>query len=278
MKIRPWSNHVSFLFITLVSIVIAHVIELFVHESGHYLLARAVGIVIRPDPVQSVITSPVSIAWYQVGIPGFYETFNYIPHLPVSASWSAGLISIGGLVFNALLAALCFWFILKTRGIRYKSLMTISLWVLIFNLGSLFSYVPLRVFSTTGDVWYFLSSFWIHPLIFLFPALILVSAGLIICYSVILPLYCISIPVKSKALRIFILICSTIILLLYLTGPVLSEFNLHDILSLPEMTSIFPVIVIGQCVFLVALFFVGLSRLNSLQSSRYLGKRRRSDR
>ena len=91
--------------------------------------------------------------------------------------------------------------------------MTISLWVLIFNLGSLFSYVPLRVFSTTGDVWYFLSSFWIHPLIFLFPALILVSAGLIICYSVILPPMHIH-SGEIKGIKDLILICSTIILLL----------------------------------------------------------------
>lgn len=276
MKIRPWNNKVSFIIITLVSIIIAFFIESLIHESGHYLVARAVGTTISPDPIQAVITTPVQIIQYQIGILGFSETFNYIPYISGLSSGSAGLVSIGGLLFNALLAILCFWIFLKTQGIRYKSLMTISLWVLIFNLGRLFSYIPLRVFSIAGDIGFFLSSIWIHPLIFLLPTLILVAAGLIIYYTVILPLYCISIPVKLKALRVFILICSTIILLMYMTGPILAEFSLSDILTLPEITSIFPIIVTCQCIFLFALVLVGLLRVNTLQPSRYLGTKNKA--
>ncbi|MDD3574494.1 hypothetical protein [Methanospirillum sp.] len=276
MKIHPWNNKVIFIIITLVSIIIAFFIESLIHESGHYLVARAVGTTISPDPIQAVITTPVQIIQYQIGIFGFSETFNYIPYISGLSSGLAGLVSMGGLLFNALVATLCFWIFLKTQGIRYKSLMTISLWILIFNLGRLFSYIPLRVFSTAGDIGFFLSSLWIHPLIFLFPTLILIAAGLIIYYIVILPLYYISIPVKLKALRVFILICSTIILLMYMTDPILAEFSLSDILTLPEITSIFPIIVTGQCIFLFALVLVGLLRLNTLQSSRYLGAKKKA--
>lgn len=275
MKIRPWSNPVSFILITLVSIVIARVIEYLIHESGHYVAAWMVGTSISPGPVQAIIAAPIRISQFQPGIFGFSESFQYVPYLSGLTGGSASLIAIGGLIFNALAAALCFWIFLKTRGIKYKSLVTLCLWVLIFNLGALFSYIPLRVFEAAGDVGYFLSSLWVHPVIFLFPTLILTVFGLIIYFSVILPLYCISIPVKNKILRVFLLLCSTIILLMYMVGPILAEFHVSDILTLPEMTSIFPVIVIGQCIFLIALVLVGFLRVNSLQSSRYLGAKKK---
>jgi hypothetical protein len=273
MKIRPWSNPVSFILITLVSIVIARVIEFFIHESGHFVAARMVGITISPDPVQAVITAPIRISQFQPGIYGFSESFQYVPYMSGLAGGSASLVAIGGLMFNALAAALCFWIFLKTRGIKYKSLLTLLLWVLIFNLGALFSYIPLRVFSPSGDVGYFLSSLWVHPVIFLFPTLILTAAGLIIFFSVILPLYCISIPVRIKLLRVFLLLCSTIILLMYMAGPILAEFQVSDILAFPEMPSIFPLIAIGQSLFLFALVLTGFFFLDSLQSSRYLRAR-----
>lgn len=275
MKIRPWSNPVSFILITLVSIVIARVIEYFIHESGHYVAARMVGITISPDPVQAVITAPIRISQFQPGIFGFSESFQYVQYLSGLAGGSASLVAIGGLMFNALAAALCFWIFLKTRGIKYKSLLTLLLWVLIFNLGALFSYIPLRVFSIAGDVGYFLSSLSVHPVIFLFPTLILTAAGLIIYFSVILPLYCISIPVRNKLLRFFLLLCSTIILLMYMVGPILAEFQVSDILAFPDMPSIFPLLAIGQLVFLVALVLIGFLRLDSLQSSRYLRARKK---
>ena len=53
MKIHPWNNKVIFIIITLVSIIIAFFIESLIHESGHYLVARAVGTTISPDPIQA---------------------------------------------------------------------------------------------------------------------------------------------------------------------------------------------------------------------------------
>jgi len=275
MKFRPWSNPVPFILITLVSIIIGRIIEYFIHESGHFATAWMMGITMTPDPMQAIITTPIHITRYQTGIYGFSESFQYIPYMSGLDVSSASMTAIGGLLFNALAAVLCFWIFLKSRGIKYKSLMTLSLWVLIFNLGALFSYIPMRVFEVTGDVGFFLSSLSVHPVIFLFPTLILIAAGLIIYFSVILPLYCLSIPVKNKFLRFFILLCSTIILFMYMAGPISTELRISDIMTLPEMINIFPVLVIGQCIFLIALLLVGLLRLNSLQSSRYLGAKKK---
>jgi hypothetical protein len=141
----------------LVSIIIGRIIEYFIHESGHFATAWMMGITMTPDPMQAIITTPIHITRYQTGIYGFSESFQYIPYMSGLDVSSASMTAIGGLMFNALAAVLCFWIFLKSRGIKYKSLMTLSLWVLIFNLGALFSYIPMWVFEVTGDVGFFLS-------------------------------------------------------------------------------------------------------------------------
>ncbi|HOJ96689.1 MAG TPA: hypothetical protein PK024_07650 [Methanospirillum sp.] len=273
MKIHLWKNPIYFLFITLVTIVLARVIEYGIHESGHYLAARMIGVPTNPDIIQ-VITSPVYITRFQTWMYGFSESFQYLSSLSGLPASSAASVAIGGLLCNALVAVFCFWIFLKTRGIKSKFGTTLCLWVLACTLGALFSYIPLRTFSTGGDVGIFLSSLWIHPLIFLFPTVILILAALILYYTVILPLYCIIIPVQNKAVRVFLLLCSTAILLLYMTGPVLAEFRLSDIQSLSEVTSIFPFIAVGQIIFIIALVMAGFMAISSVRSSRFLAARK----
>ncbi len=274
MKIHLWKNPVLFLIITLVTIGIARVIEYGIHESGHYLAARMIGVPTNPDIIQ-VISSPVYITRFQTWIYGFSESFQYLPSLSGLPGSSAAYVAIGGLISNTLVAVFCFWIFLKTRGMKSKFGNTLCLWVLAFTLGALFSYIPLRTFSTGGDVGLFLSSLWIHPLIFLFPTVILILAALILYYTVILPLYCVIIPVQNRAVRVFLLLCSTAIILLYMTAPVLAEFRLSDIQDLSEITSIFPFIAIGQIIFIIALVMAGFMRIYTVRSSRFLDARKK---
>lgn len=271
MKINIWKNPGVFIIITLFSLIIGRTVEFLAHESGHYLVAKMMGISFQTDPVQIILTTPFLVQMYQGGLYGFSETFGYNQYIMAGPPLTAGLIAIGGLLMNGLIALICFWIFLTSRAIKYKGIMTVTLWILIFNLGALFSYIPLRVFSSVGDVGMFLSSLWIHPVIFLFLMLILMVIALFLYFTTILPLYCISIPVKSGVMRAVILVFSTIILIMYMIGPIIREFRISDIFSIQSLTQVFPVLVIGQCAFLMVLFLLGLMKMHTLPATRYLG-------
>lgn len=138
MKINIWMNSGFFLIITLFSLIIGRTVEFLAHESGHYLVARMIGIPFQTDPVQTILTTPFLMQMYQGGIYGFSETFGYNHYIMSGSPLAAGLIAIGGLFMNGLIALICFWIFLKTRAIKYKGITTVTLWILIFNLGALF--------------------------------------------------------------------------------------------------------------------------------------------
>jgi len=167
MKINIWRNTFTFLTITIVSLMLGRIIEYLAHESGHFIAARLMGITFHSDPVQTLMTFPLLVRLSlsgMYGIYGFSESFTYSSYLSGIPSAAAGFIAIGGLIMNGLVASLCFWIFLKKKSLKSKTLMTVSFWTLIFNLGALFSYIPLQVFLTVNDVGIFLASFWIHPL------------------------------------------------------------------------------------------------------------------
>ena len=68
MKGSIWKNPGFFLIITLLSIILGRIVEYFVHESGHYLAARLMGITFQTDPVQILLTIPFLVKMYQSGI------------------------------------------------------------------------------------------------------------------------------------------------------------------------------------------------------------------
>ncbi|PWR70793.1 hypothetical protein ACKUB1_01945 [Methanospirillum stamsii] len=277
MKIQRniWENKGGFLLATIIGIICGRIVEAFFHESGHYMAAKIAGISFQTNQVHSFSFLPAFINYYPPGIPFFTESYSYIQYLPTMQEYS-GIIAISGLLMNALASLLCFWFFFKSQIIRSKIIITAIFWILVFNLGALFSYIPLRVFNSSKDVGIFLTSYQIHPLILLLPCVILIGAGLIVFFTTILPIYCISIPVQSGIIRILLLLCSTTIFLLYMVEPVFTGFKIEDIINFHDAMNIFPIIVIGQIMFLSAVTMLGFFRICYLSSSHFIGNNQKT--
>lgn len=246
MKVKIWKSSVIFLLITFVCIIIGRYTEYAVHELGHYLMALLLGFSL-PDLVP--VLSPSSLSSYLAPgyIPYFPESFDWTGYIP--AKMNGGLVAAGGLLLNGLVALFCFWIFLKSHLLRFKGALTLIFWVLLFNLGALFSYIPLRVFSLDGDVGMFLSSFGIHPFIFLFPSVMLVAAAIILFFIAVLPMYYVSIPVRSHTGRVGIFLISVLMLVLYLIDPIMSGFSILGLIDLKNV-DLFSLVAVLQVIFL----------------------------
>ena len=226
--------------------------EYAVHELGHYLIALLLGFAL-PDLFP--VLSPNSLSSYLAPgyIPYFPESFAWTGYIPTNMN--GGLVAAGGLLLNGLVALFCFWIFLKSHLLRHKGILTLIFWILLFNLGALFSYIPLRVFSASGDVGMFLGSFGIHPFIFLFPSVMLVAAAIILFFIAVLPMYFVLIPVRTHTGRVGIFLISVFIIVLYLIGPLLSGFTFQGLIDMKNI-DLFSLIAVMQIIFLtiVAVF------------------------
>lgn len=271
-----WKNPVIFGIISILAIIFARSSECLIHEAGHAMMLWLSGLIPSPGIIH-LLSEPVYLVnIYPTGIP-YFRIQDSCTRFINAVENGAGGVSIGGLLLNAIVTAACFWLFLKSQGIRSRLLLTVVFWILACNLGELFSYIPLRVFASEGDIAVFLSACAVHPVILLVPASLLIAAAVIVFFSTIVPLYGIAIPVKSRVGRIILPLCPAIIMGLYLIQPLLDIYQAHGLILLTNPPEILSLIAICQVVFFIIVVIQGIWRnCRQEEHSRFISSKKKT--
>ncbi|MFD2933803.1 hypothetical protein [Spirosoma flavum] len=129
---------------TVVTVIATHHIMVLVHEWSHSMVGWLLGYKAQPF---DIIYGDWTLFYAEEDI-NYEPIFRFYP-------WKASLIAVAALVTNVLL------YLLSQVGLRKlatqrRPLSTQALfWFAVFNLAELYSYMPLRAFSSNGDVGHF---------------------------------------------------------------------------------------------------------------------------
>lgn len=136
-------------------------VAILTHEYAHSVTAWLFGL--HAGPFQIHYGDWTLLNVYAVDTEGFYaKLFAGGKH------GLAGLIAIVGPCVNLLMMLICLGLLALTRGFWLR--WTIF-WLAITNLSSVYSYIPTRVFSSSGDIYYFLQAFSLSPYLLLLPVI-----------------------------------------------------------------------------------------------------------
>ena len=83
------------------------------------------------------------------------EAVDYKSLLDAGRHWAVACIAISPIIVNLLLSLYCFNLMKKANIKRQKWIYTFCLWFSAFNLAEVFSYIPIRTFTTHADIFNF---------------------------------------------------------------------------------------------------------------------------
>lgn len=136
------TRKISLLLTTLFTLLGVHHLMVLFHEWSHSLVGWWFG----------VKAHPFDIYYGDWTLFHAEEDIDYEPLFQSSSPWQASLIAGAALLMNG------FLFLLSRRGLHQSArrqqpfLTQACFWFTVFNLAELFSYLPLRAFSSGGDV------------------------------------------------------------------------------------------------------------------------------
>ncbi|GAB3794777.1 hypothetical protein GCM10028819_09540 [Spirosoma humi] len=130
--------------VTIVTVVAAHHLMVLAHEWSHSLVGWLLG----------YKAQPLDIIYGDWTLFHAEEDINYEPIFR-SFPWKASLIAVAALATNVLLYLLSQAGLHKSATQSRPFLTQAFFWFAVFNLAELYSYMPLRAFSATGDVGHF---------------------------------------------------------------------------------------------------------------------------
>jgi len=138
---------------TIVLIIIAHHAMVLLHEWSHATVAYSFGLK----------QSPFDIIYGNWTLLDADENINYGRLLNSGQPWIASLIAASALFMNVVLFLASRWML--TRQWRRKHVWSVLAWYwfALFNIAELYSYIPLRTFSKSGDVGHFVAGLGISP-------------------------------------------------------------------------------------------------------------------
>ena len=131
--------------ITILTVILAHHVMVLFHEWSHSVVGWLFG----------YKAHPLDISYGDWTLFHAEEDIDYEPIFQSSSPWRASLIAVAALLTNVL------FFLLSRKGLRRSAiqrqpfLMQTFFWFAVFNLAELYSYMPLRAFSSGGDVGHF---------------------------------------------------------------------------------------------------------------------------
>jgi len=157
------SSPLVFLLFTLSCIVLSRYGALLPHEWTHSTVAWLLGVFPNAGPLDIHYGD-----WRMVNIdalefPNLSETAFYAGLLAAGRNLQAAVISTAGPMMNVFLTAACL-VLIRGRWLENKRYpATFVFWFFIFNMGNIWSYIPLRTFRTTADFGFFSAATGISP-------------------------------------------------------------------------------------------------------------------
>lgn len=159
-----------FVLLTIAVIFITRNIMLLCHEWTHGFVAW----------LFKLKKSPFEIYYGNWTLFNVHEDVDYKSLFISGKGHIAALISISALITNAILYVISIILLKKKYVQNNKIFFLVLYWFALSNIGELFSYIPFRTFSSTGngDVGHFLKGFCLSPWIVFIPGTILILISL----------------------------------------------------------------------------------------------------
>jgi hypothetical protein len=170
---------------TPIMVILAHYAAVLPHEFAHSIMAWLLGIKDQPG----------NIDWGGTSVPNLLflihidENVDYTAALAAGKNWQVALTAFAGPgIANLSLFLLSRYLITKPRFRTRPVAANFLFWFLFMNLGNMYDYVPMRVFSNDGDVHNFIQGTGMNPWVIYVVGSYLVLWGIVDFYRNMLPL------------------------------------------------------------------------------------------
>ena len=144
---------VKFISLSLMFFLLSHYAAVFPHEFSHSIVAWLLGLKVHPFLINYGGTHVRNILF----LSNIDENNNYYLMYLLGKESLIPIVAAAGPLVNVLLYLLSTLVLFKFKRLRTKpSLFYFVFWFNLMNLGNIYDYVPLRVFTTHGDIGYIL--------------------------------------------------------------------------------------------------------------------------
>lgn len=142
-------NWIKFIIVTVLFFFLSHYIAVFPHEFSHSIVAWILALKSHPLNIDYGGTSLQNILF----LSNIDENNNYYLMYLLGKKHLIPIIAAAGPLMNGVLYILSSWALFSCRSLHKKPLFFYFIfWFNIMNLGNIFDYIPIRVFTTHGDI------------------------------------------------------------------------------------------------------------------------------
>jgi hypothetical protein len=183
------SSPLFFLVFTLACIIVSRDGAGLLHEWTHSTIAWLSGVFPNASPFDIHYGDWTLFNIDALEFPHLSETAFYAGLDATGRNLQAAAIAIAGPMMNVLLAAGCLVLITGHRLEKRMYAATFIFWFLVFNLGNIWCYVPLRTFRQTADIGFFSAATGISPWVIFIICTPLVAALVAYFFLLVIPRY-----------------------------------------------------------------------------------------
>jgi len=174
---------------TVVSVIIARYSAILLHEWSHSTVAWFLGVFPAANPLVIHYGDWTLLSANALTFPQMTETVFYSSLIQNGMNLQAVAIAMAGPSMNILLAILCFAVIWSSLTTGHPFAATLVFWGLVFNLGAVWAFALLRVFTIHSDIGYIETATGIPPLAIFVPAVIVAVAAVCLFFFATIPRY-----------------------------------------------------------------------------------------
>ena len=200
--------------------------SMFLHEWTHSTIAWLYGLKQNPFAIHYG-TPPLFADVYAVDDGHFYQNL-FGDHQGLTAA----MIAVGGPSMNATLALGGFFLLLRPEIRDKKWLFAALYWFTLNNLGQVYSYIPIRLFSPSGDIGFFLRGVGLSLWALGIPVTLLLAVGFMVLIKTVLPRLFQVWPIRTSLGRHALFALSLALFFLWYGLPALFFYGPHDLRSI----------------------------------------------
>lgn len=233
---------ISFGIITLLFMLIARDISLLSHEWTHSTIAWLFNL--KDNPMHIHYGGWMFTNIYAVDTGNFYANL-----FATGKGHIASFIAIGGPGMNLFLTIVGFLMLSILRRNKAPLTSYFFFWFTLFNLSQIYSYIPTRAFSHSGDIGFFLKGFGLSPWLLFIPVTIAVYWAFIFLLKNLLPEILDNLNVIQLWAKRLLLFLAVALMFFWFGIAALYYYGIHDIMSISYPISI----IMGIIVFTILL-------------------------